>query len=40
MLYRDSAEGDTLFGRALNLCFTQEQAAQANRNRKIGRAHV
>ncbi|MGE0872645.1 MAG: hypothetical protein AB7P03_29085 [Kofleriaceae bacterium] len=33
MLYRDPAEGETLFGRALNLCFTQEQAAQANKNR-------
>lgn len=33
MLYRDGAEGETLFGRALNLCFTQEPAAQANKNR-------
>lgn len=33
MLYRDPAEGDTLFGRMLNVCFTQEPAAQANKNR-------
>jgi extracellular factor (EF) 3-hydroxypalmitic acid methyl ester biosynthesis protein len=33
MLYRDPAEGESLFARALNLCFTQEQAAQANKNR-------
>lgn len=33
MLYRDGAEGDSLFGRALNLCFTHEPAAQANKNR-------
>jgi len=33
MLYRDPAEGETLFGRAMNMCFTQEPAAQANKNR-------
>jgi extracellular factor (EF) 3-hydroxypalmitic acid methyl ester biosynthesis protein len=33
MLYRDPAEGETLFGRALNVCFTHEPAAQANKNR-------
>ena len=33
MLYRDPAEGDTLFGKALNVCFTEEPAAKANRNR-------
>ena len=33
MLYRDPAEGETLFGRALNMCFLQEAAAQANKNR-------
>lgn len=33
MLYRDHAEGDTLFGKALNLYATQESAAQANVNR-------
>lgn len=33
MLYRDPAEGDSLFGRALNICFTHEPAAQANKNR-------
>jgi extracellular factor (EF) 3-hydroxypalmitic acid methyl ester biosynthesis protein len=33
MLYRDPAEGETLLGKALNLCFTDEPAAQANKNR-------
>ncbi len=33
MLYRDHAEGDSLFGRALNLYATQEVAARANINR-------
>ena len=33
MLYRDHAEGDSLFGRALNLYAAQEGAAQANINR-------
>ncbi len=33
MLYRDHAEGDSLFGQALNLYATQEPAAQANINR-------
>jgi extracellular factor (EF) 3-hydroxypalmitic acid methyl ester biosynthesis protein len=33
MLYRDHAEGDSLFGRALNLYAAQEQAARANINR-------
>jgi extracellular factor (EF) 3-hydroxypalmitic acid methyl ester biosynthesis protein len=33
MLYREPAEGETLLGRALNLCFTDEPAAQANKNR-------
>jgi extracellular factor (EF) 3-hydroxypalmitic acid methyl ester biosynthesis protein len=33
MLYRDPSEGETLLGRALNLCFTDEPAAQANKNR-------
>ena len=33
MLYRDPAEGDSLFGRALNICSTHEPAAQANKNR-------
>jgi extracellular factor (EF) 3-hydroxypalmitic acid methyl ester biosynthesis protein len=33
MLYRDPAEGDTLFGQALNICFTEEPAAVANKNR-------
>lgn len=33
MLYRDHAEGDSLFGRALNLYAAQEEAAQANINR-------
>jgi|SRR5215510_9234598 len=33
MLYRDPAEGETLFGKALNIYFTEEPAAVANRNR-------
>ncbi len=33
MLYREHAEGDSLFGRALNLYAAQEGAAQANINR-------
>jgi extracellular factor (EF) 3-hydroxypalmitic acid methyl ester biosynthesis protein len=33
MLYRDHAEGDTLFGRVLNVYACQEAAAQANINR-------
>jgi extracellular factor (EF) 3-hydroxypalmitic acid methyl ester biosynthesis protein len=33
MLYRDPAEGDTLFGQALNICYTEEPAAVANKNR-------
>ena len=33
MLYRDHAEGDSLFGRALNLYAAQEGAARANINR-------
>jgi len=33
MLYRDPAEGTTLFGKALNICFTDEPAARANKNR-------
>jgi extracellular factor (EF) 3-hydroxypalmitic acid methyl ester biosynthesis protein len=33
MLYRDHAEGDSLFGMALNLYATQEIAARANINR-------
>lgn len=33
MLYRDHAEGDSLFGKAMNLYATQEGAAQANVNR-------
>lgn len=33
MLYRDHAEGDSLFGKALNIYATQESAAQANVNR-------
>lgn len=33
MLYRDHAEGDSLFGRALNLYATREAAALANINR-------
>ncbi|MEP7050042.1 MAG: class I SAM-dependent methyltransferase [Pseudomonadota bacterium] len=33
MLYRDHAEGDSLFGRVLNLYAAQEGAAQANINR-------
>ena len=33
MLYRDPAEGDSLLGKALNICFTEEPAAQANKNR-------
>jgi extracellular factor (EF) 3-hydroxypalmitic acid methyl ester biosynthesis protein len=33
MLYRDPAEGESLFARALNICFTHEPAAQANKNR-------
>ena len=33
MLYRDHAEGDSLFGRVLNLYAAQEPAAQANINR-------
>ncbi|WP_373047772.1 hypothetical protein [Vulgatibacter sp.] len=33
MLYRDHAEGETLFGKALNLYATSEMAAQANINR-------
>ena len=32
MLYRDPAEGDTLFGRALN-CVSPTSRAQANKNR-------
>lgn len=33
MLYREHAEGETLFGKALNLYATSEMAAQANINR-------
>lgn len=33
MLYRDHAEGDSLFAKAMNLYATQESAAQANVNR-------
>jgi extracellular factor (EF) 3-hydroxypalmitic acid methyl ester biosynthesis protein len=33
MLYRDHAEGDTLFAKVLNIYATQEGAAQANINR-------
>ncbi len=33
MLYRDHAEGDSLFGQALNLYAAQEEAARANINR-------
>jgi extracellular factor (EF) 3-hydroxypalmitic acid methyl ester biosynthesis protein len=33
MLYRDPLEGDSLLGKALNVCFTEEPAAQANKNR-------
>jgi extracellular factor (EF) 3-hydroxypalmitic acid methyl ester biosynthesis protein len=33
MLYRDPNEGETLFGRAINICFTDEPAAKANKNR-------
>jgi extracellular factor (EF) 3-hydroxypalmitic acid methyl ester biosynthesis protein len=33
MLYRDHAEGDSLFGKVLNLYAAQERAAQANINR-------
>jgi extracellular factor (EF) 3-hydroxypalmitic acid methyl ester biosynthesis protein len=33
MLYRDHAEGDTLFGQALNIWATQAPVAQANINR-------
>jgi extracellular factor (EF) 3-hydroxypalmitic acid methyl ester biosynthesis protein len=33
MLYRDHAEGDSLFAKAMNLYATQEGAAQANVNR-------
>lgn len=33
MLYRSPYEGDTLFGQAMNLCFTNEPAAIANKNR-------
>jgi extracellular factor (EF) 3-hydroxypalmitic acid methyl ester biosynthesis protein len=33
MLYRDPWEGDTPLGRALNVCFTDEPAATANKNR-------
>lgn len=33
MLYRDHAEGDSLFGKAMNLYATQEPAARANVNR-------
>ncbi len=33
MLYRDPAEGETLLGKAINVCFTEEPAAQANKNR-------
>jgi len=33
MIYRDRAEGDSLFGRALNQYAIQEKAAQANINR-------
>jgi extracellular factor (EF) 3-hydroxypalmitic acid methyl ester biosynthesis protein len=33
MIYRNHAEGDSLFGRALNLYAAQEQAAQATINR-------
>src|SRR5439155_287460 len=33
MLYRDPAEGETLLGRAINVCFIEEPAAQANKNR-------
>jgi extracellular factor (EF) 3-hydroxypalmitic acid methyl ester biosynthesis protein len=33
MLYRDPWEGETPLGRALNVCFTNEPAAVANKNR-------
>lgn len=33
MLYRDRADGESLFGRALNACFFADGAAQATRNR-------
>jgi hypothetical protein len=33
MLYRDPWEGKTALGRALNVCFTNEPAAIANKNR-------
>src|SRR3954464_5883429 len=33
MLYRDPWEGETPLGRALNVCFTDEPAAVANKNR-------
>jgi extracellular factor (EF) 3-hydroxypalmitic acid methyl ester biosynthesis protein len=33
MLYRDPIEGETLLGQALNVCFTTEPAAEANKNR-------
>lgn len=33
MLYRDPAEGESLFGKAWNICFAEEPAAVANRNR-------
>jgi extracellular factor (EF) 3-hydroxypalmitic acid methyl ester biosynthesis protein len=33
MLYRDPWEGGTTLGRALNVCFTNEPAAVANKNR-------
>ena len=33
MLYRDPWEGETTLGRALNVCFTNEPAAVANKNR-------
>jgi extracellular factor (EF) 3-hydroxypalmitic acid methyl ester biosynthesis protein len=33
MLYRDPWEGETPLGRALNVCFTNESAAIANKNR-------
>ena len=33
MLYRDPWEGETSLGRALNVCFTNEPAAVANKNR-------
>jgi extracellular factor (EF) 3-hydroxypalmitic acid methyl ester biosynthesis protein len=33
MLYRNPLEGESLLGKALNVCFTEEPAAVANKNR-------